>query len=549
MIITCNGQNVSMPEGASALDCLKAAGLPLKGVLAASGGGRVYELNEPVRQDTALWPQTLQQEEGRRIYERSIRFVMLLAVRRLWPGYRVRVEYSVGSGVFVRLPDKQLSAEDLQALEAEMRTLTSADLAFTKRRWRLADAIRYFEEDGQADKVALLRLRPYDYFNMYCLDGMWEYFYGAMVPSTGYVPLFALTPWNGGFVLRYPSAASPEAVPPYVDRPKHLRVFAESARWCGILGVENTADIAAMTREGHMRDFIRVNEALHDKAIARIADEIHDGGKRVVLIAGPSSSGKTTFARRLVIHLRVLGMHPLLVSLDNYYLNRTQVPLQPNGEADLESIHALDLPLIQEQVNRLLEGETVLIPRYSFRNGSRETEGIPAVLGDGEPIILEGIHALNPLMREDLPQAQVYRIFVSALTCLNLDDHNRIRTTDVRLLRRMVRDWQFRGTTPEGTLSMWDSVRDGERTWIFPWQEESDAMFNTALHYELPFLKATIGDALERIPADHPHRLKAQRILKTLHYIPEAPRELWNEIPPTSILREFIGGLTFDQEA
>ena len=527
-------------------EALKALGVPTEGVMAARRGGQVLEMNYALAGDGELIPLTIADDEGRRIYERSIRFVMLLALRRLYPRQEVRIEYSVGHGVYVRLPGRELTDDDLAAIEAEMRRITAADLPFQRKVWTLEEAIRYFREDGQEDKVALLMHRPYDYFTVYGCGGMWEYFYGAMATSTGAVKIFDLLPLSPGFVLQLPCADSPDAPAPYMERPKHLAVFAQSAAWCDILGVNNAADLAALLEKGDMRTFIRVNEALHDKAIAAIADEIVRRGARVILVAGPSSSGKTTFSGRLGIHLRVLGLQPVQISLDDYYRNRAELPVEADGTVDLERLDTLDLPLLQKQVKALLAGEEVELPRYSFHTGNREPHGHKLRLTPGQPMIIEGIHGLNPALLAGVSPEVQHKVFVSALTCLNLDDHNRIRTTDVRLLRRTVRDSQFRSTPPRETLAMWPSVRAGEEKWIFPFQEQADSMFNTALHYELPFLKRRAYALLQKIEPDDPTYLPARRLLKALNYLPAAPDSLESEIPPTSILREFIGGSTFD---
>lgn len=517
-------------------------------ILAAMCGGQVLELNDTASADGDLLPLTLHHDEGRRIYERSLRFVMLLALRRLYPGQQVRIEYSAGNGVFVRLPGVKLTVEALEEIDAAMRQVVQADLPFEKETWLLEDAIRYFETDGQQDKVELLRRRPFSYFNMYCCGGMWEYFYGAMVPSTGYVQAFSLQPQAGGFVLMLPTAEKPDEPAAYIHRPKHLQVFGQSARWCEILGVLNAADVAELIENKRMRAFIRVNEALHDKAIAAIADSIVAGGKRIVLVAGPSSSGKTTFSGRLGVHLQVLGRKATRISLDDYYRNRSELPREADGSMDLEALHTIDVPLLRQQMKSLLAGETVEIPRFSFATSSREKKGVPLRLKDDEIVIIEGIHGLNPALSEGLPQEVIHRVFVSALTCINLDDHNRIRTTDVRLLRRIVRDNQFRGTLPEETLSMWPSVRRGEETWIFPYQEQADSVFNTALHYELPILKHYASALLEAIPPESRQYLMARRLCKTLHYFPEIDPAILDEIPPLSLLREFVGGSTMEKE-
>ena len=548
MKISDGSHEVWMQNGTTARQCLSALDRLSPDTLAAMRGGTVLELGDPVAGDCTLLPISLQNEEGRRIYERSLRFVMLLALKRLYPGKQVRIEYSAGYGVFVRLPELAMSDAMVTEVETVMRALTGADLPFEKKTWTLSDAIRYFEQDGQKDKVALLHCRPFPYFNMYCCGGMWEYFYGAMAPSTGYVKVFSLVPHAPGFVLQLPAPGDPRRPAPYVDRPKHLAVFSQSAAWCEILGVVNAADVTDLAASGGLRDFIRVNEALHDKAIATLADTIAKRQRRVVLIAGPSSSGKTTFAGRLCVHLRVLGFHPVQISLDNYYINRDQIPRQPDGSLDLENINTLDLPLLQTQVRALLNGETVDVPRFNFVTGRREDSGVPTRLLPGQIVVIEGIHALNPLLSGGLPEDQIHRVFVSALTCINLDDHNRIRTTDVRLLRRIVRDHQFRGTIPEDTMNMWESVRRGEDTWIFPYQEQADSVFNTALHYELPILKHYAYDLLKAVRPDDPCFLLSRRLLKTLHYFPAVSPDILDEIPPLSLLREFIGGCTFDEK-
>ncbi|MBP3636404.1 MAG: nucleoside kinase [Clostridia bacterium] len=517
-------------------------------ILAAMCGGQVLELNEPAPADAQLHLLTLAHDEGRRIYERSLRFVLLMALRRLYPGQQVRIEYSAGHGVYVRLPGMEVTAACLADIERVMRELVQADLPFEKKTWQLDDAIRYFEEDGQSDKVALLRLRPYSFFRMYCCGGMWEYFYGAMVPSTGYVPAFALEPQPNGFVLMLPTADAPDAPAAYIHRPKHLQVFGQSARWCEILGVVNAADVAELMARKRMRAFIRVNEALHDKAIASIADSIVTGGKRIVLVAGPSSSGKTTFTGRLGVHLQVLGRRAVQISLDNYYRNRSELPREADGTVDLEALHTIDVPLLRTHLAALLRGEEVEVPRFDFVTSSRVAQGVPLRLGEQDIVMLEGIHGLNPALYEGLPMEMIHRVFVSALTCINLDDHNRIRTTDVRLLRRIVRDNQFRGTLPEETLAMWNSVRQGEEKWIFPYQEQADSVFNTALHYELPILKHFASELLEAIPPESPQYLMARRLCKTLHYFPAIDPEILDEIPPLSLLREFIGGSTMEKE-
>jgi len=574
MKITYCDKTIEMEAGAGVLQCLLALNAPTEGVLAVQQGGRVLELGDAIQHDGALKLLTLDDEEGRRIYERGLRFVALLAIRRLWPGQQARIEYSVGGGVCLMLPGRELTEADCEAIRTEMTAIVAADLPFDKREWSLDDAIAYFEEDGQPDKVELLKRRTVPFFNMYELrpspgikpgaglaaaplvgqepdpnGGMWDYFYGVMPPSTGYLRVFGVQHMPGrGLALLTPDPQAHDRPAAYIDRPKHLRVFDQSEAWCAILGVKNAPDLERLMEQKQLRTFIRVNEALHAKAIDEIADAIAAAGKRIILIAGPSSSGKTTTTGRLAIALRVLGYRPVLISLDDYYRNRDELPVEPDGTVDLEALHTIDVPLFREHMIRLLRGETVEIPRYSFATGNREPRGVPLQLEPGQPVLIEGIHGLNPALSEGIPEEAIHRIFVSALTCINLDDHNRIRTTDVRLLRRIVRDSQFRSTPPEETLAMWASVRRGEETWIFPHQERADSMINTALHYELPVLKKYAYRMLRAIPPDNPNYLTARRLVKILNYFTELPDAMLDEIPPLSLLREFIGGCTIDKE-
>lgn len=548
MIIHSKDKSVTLPEGSTARVCLQKLDAFPEGTLAALSGGIVVELNDPVRLDCNLSPLTLADEEGRRIYERSLRFVMLLALRRLYPAAQVRIEYSVGYGVFVRLPGIDLHRQDIVRIENEMKRITEEDIPFKREQWSREDAIRYFEADGQADKVELLRHRPFANITMYSIGDMWEYFYGAMTVSTGYVRVFTLFELRGGFVLQLPNGTDFNKAAPYIYRPKHLAVFAQSADWCHILGINNVSDVTRMIENKKFRNFIRVNEALHEKAIDEIAEKIVAENRHIVLVAGPSSSGKTTFAGRLSIHLQTYGRASRRISLDNFFINRDQLPVLPDGTRDLEHFDNVDLKLLSEKISDLLAGEAVDMPVYNFVTGCREYTGELTKLEPDEILIIEGTHGLNPELVKSFPAYEVHRVFVSALTCLNLDDHNRIRTTDVRLLRRIVRDMQFRGYSPDETLAGWASVRRGEEKWIFAYQEEADSMFNSALHYELPILKHYAYALLLEIKPDSPNFLLARRLIKTLNYLPDPDEAILNEIPALSLLREFIGGSTIDEE-
>lgn len=510
--------------------------------------GRVLELNSVLTQDATLRPITFHSEEGRRIYERSLRFILLLAVHRCYPDARVRIEHSIGFGLYLQLTGRRVVQADAKLIEDTMREIVAANLPFKRSRWSRQQAIDYFTRLGWTDKAALLSYRPYDYFNIYECGGLAEYFYGAMLPGTGDVPVFSLRYYPPGLILQMPAPSDPAHPAPYVSRPKHMSTFFESNYWCQILRCSNAADLNDLIATVQLREFIRVNEALHDKSLAEIADDILRMDARVIFLAGPSSSGKTTTANRLKIHLRVLGMRPVLISMDNFYLNRPDVPLDEQGKPDLESLYALDIDCFRQCIRDLLDGKTAQLPQYDFSTGMRKKETIPMHIDHNQMLIIEGIHGLNPVLHQGFDAGEICKFYLSELTCLNLDDHNRIRTTDARLLRRIVRDYQFRGTTPEETLAMWDSVRDGEEKWIFPYQEQADIVFNTALHYELPVLRRYAYDMLQRITPDNHNYFRANRLIKILNYFLPAPDEALQEIPPLSILREFIGGNTFYNE-
>ena len=507
-------------------------------------GGQALELNQKVTEDCALHPITFQNEEGRRIYERSLRFVLLLAVKRALPGVRLRIEHSIGYGVYMRFLGQDATEETARILQAEMERIVAEDLPFVRETWSREKAIAYFREEGETDKMRLLAYRPYDYFPVYRCGGMAEYFYGAMLPSTGYTSVFRLLPHAPGLVLQMPGPDAPHRPAPFVPRPKHLDAFAQSNGWCDILGCMNAADLNDMIVSGRLPDFIRVNEALHDQSLAAIAQGIVRRGARAVFVAGPSSSGKTTFSNRLCIHLRVLGLRPVLISLDDFYLDRDLLPLEADGLPDLEALSALDVPLLRECLSTLLSGGEAQMPRFDFTVSRRAEKRYPLRLSADQPLVLEGIHGLNPALHEGFDPGLLCKIYISELTCLNLDNHNRIRTTDARLLRRIVRDHQFRNTPPEETLTMWNSVRRGEEKWIFPYQEQADFIFNSALHYELPVLKRYAYELLKKIPPEDPVYLSSRRLLKILHYMLPATDEALREIPPLSLLREFIGGCT-----
>jgi len=544
--VSLDGQEDFFPKGMPLLEILKRL-LPKRApqVLCCLCGGLCVELGQPIDRDCCLTSLTYLDEEGRRIYERSLRFLLLLSMRRLYPDKNVRILNSVGYGVYLRLLEAEMTHEMVRALEEDMRNLVAQDLPFEKETWSREKAIRYFESVGWPDKARILAYRPQETITMYRIGELCEYFYGAMLPSTGYIRTFALKPHFPGMVVQFPSPEDPTRPAPYLPRPKHLRVFTQSQRWCNILGADNVADVNELISTGRLREFIRVNEALHDKSIAAIADDIMARQARIVMIFGPSASGKTTFANRLAVHLRVLGQSPQLISLDDFYRDRADIPLERDGLPDLESVDALDIPHLCNCLEWLLAGQKVEMPLFDFKTAARAKESYPLQLTGGQPLLVEGIHGMNDRITSQLPEQLTYGVYVSALPCINLDNHNRIRTTDVRLLRRIVRDIRVRATSPEETIAMWPSVRAGEEKWIFPNQEKADVMFNTSLHYELPILKAKAYDLLLSIPKTAPEYLTARRLIKILHYLLPVGEDVLQEIPPSSILREFIGECSF----
>jgi len=544
--INCGGKSIESAEPISVQNALNAL-IPdqTAHALGAFSAGRVYGLAEKLNTSCELRPITFSDEEGRRIYERSLRFILLLAVKRCFPGERLRIEHSIGYGIYFNLKDRRILQADAEMIEQTMREIVAEDLPFIRTRWSKEEAVRYFTSLGWTDKADLLRYRPYDYFTIYQCSDLCEYFYGAMLPSTGMVKAFQVRFHPPGMILQMPGRNDPAVPAPYISRPKQMATFYESNAWCKILNCRNAADLNDMITSGNIREFIRVNEALHDKSLAGIAEDILNMNARAVFLAGPSSSGKTTTANRLKVHLRVLGKNPKVISMDNFYLGRDKTPRDEEGKPDYESLYALDVPLFRQCIRDLLDGRETQIPLYDFNTGSRKEETLPMSLRNNDILIVEGIHGLNPELHKGFDRSEICKFYLSELTCLNLDDHNRIRTTDARLLRRTVRDHLFRGTSPENTLLMWNSVRNGEEKWIFPYQEQADVVFNTALHYELPIMRLYAYDALKQITPDSPVYYLAARLIKMLNYFLPCPKEALEEIPPLSILREFIGGNTF----
>ena len=543
ILVTVNGRTKELQKGITLRAALCELMEPQQAgkALCALRGGVCVELGESLTADCELTPVSYAHEEGRRVYERTLRFLFLESAKRLYPQLHFRMLNSVGYGLYVRAIGQDMMADQVRAIEAEMRKLVNEDRPFIKEQWTREQAVSYFEREGWTDEAELMRYRPAERLTMYRNGDYCEYFYGAMLPSTGYIKAFALKPHFPGVVILWPSPDAPDTPAPYKPRTKFLRVFAESQEWCSILGAQNAVDVNRMIERGELKEFIRVNEALQDRSTAHIADEIVSRRARVVMIFGPSSSGKTTFTHRLAIHLRALGKKPAIVSLDDFYRNLCDLPLEADGTPDREHVDALDVPLLTRCIEGLLSGQTVTMPRFDFKTSTREAQGHPLRLEPGQPVLFEGIHAMSDKITCGIPEQLMFSVYVSALGCINLDDHNRIRTTDVRLLRRMVRDIRLRNTSVKQTIDMWPKVRLGEEKWIFPNQEKADVFFNTSLHYELPMLKTIAYDLLLSIPQSDPAYLVAHRLLKVLRYFLPVDAGVRDEIPPMSILREFIG--------
>lgn len=483
----------------------------------------------------------LQSGQGVKVYERSLTFVLIVAAHRLFPGKDILVEHSLGNGVYFEwLLGRPITESDVKLLQQEMAVIVAENLPFVRQNLPLSEAIKKFEALGNLEKVRLLRQIERDTVSLYTCDGIVDYFYGPMAPETGYLKNFGLKFYPPGFILLFPDKTDPGIVPEFTDNPKLGLIFLEAERWGEILGCATVAQLNDELASGGFLEIMRIAEALHEKKVAAIADMVDYRRKsvKVVLIAGPSSSGKTTFTQRLGIQLRVHGIRPVPISLDDYFLEREQSPKAANGDYDFESIQALDLPLFNEHLVRLLQGKTVEPPCYNFKTGRREYPGKKLQVGPDHVLLVEGIHGLNPQLTAAVPRQHKMLIYISALTQLAIDRHNRIPTTDTRLIRRIVRDNQFRSHDALQTLRMWPSVRSGEQINIFPFQEEADVMFNSALIYEVSVLRRYAEPLLAKITPEYPEYLEARRLTGFLRHFRPAPDE---QVPLTSILREFIG--------
>lgn len=541
--IRLNGREMEVARGTRIEELVR----DLKGkmgsqIVAAVVNNEIRELTFPIEQESDITTVDLSSDDGIRIYQRSLKFLLIKAVHDLFPDKELQVRHSVRRGVFFEIVDYKVTPEDVERLEKRMRELVEQDHRFVKRVVPIDEARRIFLSRGREDRYRALAFREKDYVSLYTFDDIEDYFYGYMVPSTGYLKLFGLAAENDGIVLIVPKKENPTRLPD-VTLPKQLfDVFTEYTNWIKILGVEDVGRLNEVVKKGRIHEFILISEALHEKKIAQIADMILQQKKRIILIAGPSSSGKTTFARRLGIQLRVNGLRPLNISVDDYFVDKTQTPLDEDGKPDYEALETVDLAFFNQSMNALLKGEEIDVPTFNFVTGKREFNGRKMKLEDGCVVIIEGIHALNPRLTNDIDDADKFKIYISAITSMRIDQHNRIPTTDLRLLRRIIRDNRFRGTSAPATIDMWPAVRRGEERNIFPFQQEADVMFNSSLIYELLVLKGYALPLLSAITKDMPQYSEARRLIEFLSYFLQIPAD---DIPPNSILREFLGGSCF----
>ena len=564
MELWIDGNRVETASGDSLLDLIRRLGLdgddPAKRPIAAKIAGEVFNLNYiPLRPQESLpdrpsirraMAASLGQVQllrvtdptGWDVYTRTAQFVVFLAISRLYPDARAMMNCTVGSALYIEVKNAPDFSAD--ALKEEVASLVEQDIPLVRRRVATVWAIDNFRKQGQSDKARLLQWRQEDYFDLYSCGTFSDYYYGELAPSTGYLTVWDIQSTEGGFLFLFPNQQDPSQIAPMQNTPNYLSVFNEAERWCELMECQTVADLNDMVRSGQIRELIRVNEALHEKRYAQVADMVCQRGAKAVLLAGPSSSGKTTSANRLATQLRVHGKKPILMSLDDYYVDRDSIQPGPDGTIDLEHINTIDTELFSEHIASLLAGDLVELPTFNFLTGKREWKGYTLQLEENTVIIVEGLHALNPdLLPMAMDESRLFRMYVSPLLPLNLDDHNRIPTSLLRLLRRTVRDLENRGSSVQRTMSMWDSVRRGERRWIFPYQESADVIFNSSTLYELAVIKNHIYPLLTAIEPEEPCYEMVRSLVKILNYVQSADVE--DEIPPTSLVREFIGGNSF----
>lgn len=549
--ICCKNNNIlgSFPIGSTLLDIYNGFNLNIPyGPVSAKVNNKVEGLNYRVYNNKDVEFLNMLNPSGMRTYVRSLCFVLCKAVEDLYPQGSIMLEHPVSKGYYCDLQiDRTIGLDDVKRIKQRMKEIIVEDIPFHRFECQTTEVVELFRKKGMMDKVKLLETSGNLYSFYYTLGDSIDYYYGSLLPSTGYIRQFDIVKYYDGLLLRVPNRQNPEVLEEVVKQEKMLEVFKEHRHWNQILGVGTVGDFNVACNKGYATDLINVSEALQEKKIAQIADQIYNRGKnghrvKLVLISGPSSSGKTTFSKRLSIQLMTNGLKPCPISLDNYFVDRENTPRDDDGEYDYESLYALDLEFFNEQMQALLRGEEVELPTFNFSTGKREFKGERMKISEHMILILEGIHALNPQLLPLIPAENTYKIYVSALTTILLDNHNYIPTTDNRLLRRILRDYNYRGYSAEETISRWPSVRAGEDKWIFPYQENADAMFNSALLFELAVLRDYVEPILRKVPNNRPEYSEAYRLRKFLEYIVPIQAK---ELPPTSLLREFLGGSSF----
>ena len=481
---------------------------------------------------------------GSRAYTRTLFFVLCKAVQDIYPATDVVIDIPVSNGFYVDIRlGRPVVDEDVNIIRCRMQEIIDARMPIRRFTVPTEEAVALFQEKGDVEKVKLLKTSGSIYTTYYKIGDYVDYYYGTLLTNTSQLYLFGLEKYYDGMLLRIPSLKNPDVLGEMTRQDKMFEIFKEHHRWQSILGIRTVGDFNQAIDANHSTDIINISEALQEKKIAKIAEEIASRkGVKLVLLAGPSSSGKTTSCKRLSIQLAVNGLKPLQISLDDYFVDREKTPKDASGEYDYESIYALDLDLINEQFNALFRGEEVELPKYDFQSGKSKKSGNKLKMTDNNVLVVEGIHALNPELTAHIPQEQIFRVYASALTTILLDNHNYIPTTDNRLLRRIIRDYKYRGVSAQETIHRWPSVRAGENKWIFPFQENADAMLNTAMLYELAVIKTQAEPLLQQVPENCEEYAEAYRLLKFLKYFKGIP---YNNLPPTSLLREFLGGSSF----
>jgi len=541
-----NGTKIEADTGSSLHDVYELSGLKMEhGPIVAKVNNKVEGMGFRLYRNKDVEFLDLTSPSGMRTYTRTLFFILCKSVHDLFPDGSVVIDIPVSNGYYCNLKlGRAVTQHDVDALRRRMQEIIDADRPIHRREVPTDEAIKLFKGVGAHSKVTLLETLGTLYTIYYDLDGFVDYFYGALMQNTGAVKLFGLEPYYDGLLLRIPSTKDPSVLGEMTRQDKMFEVFQEHHRWQNIVKIGTVGEFNRAVQKGFASDIINVSEALQEKKIAQIGDMIAERkGVRMVLIAGPSSSGKTTTCKRLSIQLMTHGIRPVQISLDDYFVDRERTPRDEKGDYDYECIHALDIDLINEQFNALFRGEEVELPRYNFQTGKSEKSGQKLQIGEHEILVVEGIHALNPELTAHIPEEQKFRVYASALTTILLDTHNYIPTTDNRLLRRIIRDVKYRGCSAQDTIKRWPSVRAGENKWIFPFQENADAMFNTAMIYELAVIRTQAEPALEQVPENCEEYAEAYRLRKFLRYFEPVS---FDTLPPTSLLREFLGGSSFE---